>query len=98
MASCNFLDIQIYTSGVVLPTPFAQAIYYHRSLNPKKLIDIGFSALKPNQTIPMVKKLYNVPEEPTLPFKPMSKKDISSLTKLINDQLQYTILNLENML
>jgi len=45
-----------------LPTPFTQAIYYHRSLNPKKLIDIGFSGLKPNQTIPMIKKLYNLPE------------------------------------
>lgn len=28
----------IYTSGTVLPTPFTKAIYYHRSLNPKKLI------------------------------------------------------------
>lgn len=52
----------IYTSGVVLPTPFTQAIYYHRSLNPKKLIEIGFSGLKQKQTIPMVKKLYNLPE------------------------------------
>lgn len=52
----------IYTSGVVLPTPFTQAIYYHRSLNPKKLIDIGFSGLSKNQTIAMVKKLYNLPE------------------------------------
>lgn len=70
-----------------MPTPFTQAIYYHRSLNPKKLIDIGFSGLGKNQTIPMIKKLYNLPEEPTLPFRPVAKKDIPSLTKLINDGL-----------
>ncbi len=29
----------IFTSGTVLPTPFTQAQYYHRSLNPKKLIE-----------------------------------------------------------
>lgn len=73
----------------MLPTPFTQATYYHRSLNPKKLIDIGFEGLKKNQTIPMLKKLYNLPEEPTLPLRPMVKKDIASLTKLINDGLEY---------
>lgn len=72
---------------MVLPTPFTQAVYYHRSLNPKKLIEIGFSGLGKNQTIPMIKKLYNLPEETTLPFRPMGKKDIVSLTKLINDGL-----------
>lgn len=71
-----------------MPTPFTQATYYHRSLNPKKLIEIGFSGLSKNQTIPMVKKLYNVPEEPTYPFRPIVKKDIASLTKLINDGLE----------
>lgn len=70
---------------MVLPTPFTQAVYYHRSLNPKKLIEIGFSGLGKNQTIPMVKKLYSLPEEPTLPLRPMVKKDVASVTKLIND-------------
>lgn len=79
--------MQIYTSGTVLPTPFCQTIYYHRSLNPKKLIEINFSGLGKNQTIAMMKKLYNLPEEVTLPLRPMVKKDISSLTKLINNGL-----------
>ena len=79
----------IYTSGTVLPTPFCQTIYYHRSLNPKKLIEINFSGLGRNQTMAMVKKLYNLPEEPTLPFRPMNKKDIASATKLINNGLEY---------
>lgn len=36
----------------------------------------------------MIKKLYNLPEQPTLPLRPVGKKDIASLTKLINDGLQ----------
>lgn len=34
-----------YTAGVVLPKPVATAQYWHRSLNPKKLIGVGFSRL-----------------------------------------------------
>lgn len=46
----------------------------------------------------MVKKLYNLPEEPTYEFRPMAKKDIASTTKLINDGLTYFWLDVENML
>ena len=34
-----------YTAGVLLPKPVATCRYYHRSLNPRKLIDVGFSRL-----------------------------------------------------
>jgi hypothetical protein len=34
-----------YTAGVVLPRPVAACRYWHRSLNPKKLIDVHFSSL-----------------------------------------------------
>lgn len=30
----------LYTSGTMLPTPFAQTRYWHRSLNPEKLIKV----------------------------------------------------------
>lgn len=36
----------------------------------------------------MIKKLYSLPEEPTLPLRPLGKKDIASLTKLINDNME----------
>src|SRR4051794_10530591 len=54
----------VYTAGRVLPKPVARCRslhltprayffrYYHRSLNPKKLIEVGFSHLGPNMTIP----------------------------------------------
>ena len=35
-----------YTAGVVLPKPVATAQYWHRSLNPAKLIGVGFSRLQ----------------------------------------------------
>lgn len=30
----------VYTAGVVLPKPICQTRYWHRSLNPKKLIQV----------------------------------------------------------
>ena len=32
----------VYTAGVLLPKPVAECQYWHRSLNPKKLISVGF--------------------------------------------------------
>ena len=34
-----------YTAGTLLPKPVATAQYWHRSLNPKKLIEVQFSRL-----------------------------------------------------
>ena len=31
----------VYTAGVVVPTPIAKSRYFHRSLNPKKLIEVN---------------------------------------------------------
>jgi glycylpeptide N-tetradecanoyltransferase len=47
----------VYTAGVVLPKPVAECQYWHRSLNPKKLISIGFrqegqAGVTPRQTQP----------------------------------------------
>ena len=41
---CNIWQAA-YTAGVVLPKPVSVTQYWHRSLNPKKLIAIGFSRL-----------------------------------------------------
>lgn len=35
----------VYTAGVVVPTPLSRARYFHRSLNPQKLIEVNFSSL-----------------------------------------------------
>ena len=43
----------VYTAGVVLPKPVAECRYYHRSLNPKKLIEvpIKFAVLREGSAI-----------------------------------------------
>lgn len=45
-------------AGVVLPTPVAECRYWHRSLNPKKLVEVGFSGLGQRMTISRSIKLY----------------------------------------
>ena len=35
----------VYTAGITLPTPVSNTQYWHRSLNPKKLVEINFTQL-----------------------------------------------------
>jgi len=78
----------VYTAGKVLPKPVAQCRYYHRSLNPKKLIEVGFSHLAPRMTIARTIKLYKLPEDAELKgIRACQAKDVPSATKLLNKYL-----------
>lgn len=62
-----------YTAGVVLPKPVGVCRYWHRSLNPKKLIDVKFSHLTRNMTMQRTLKLYKLPEQTKTPgFRPFN--------------------------
>lgn len=77
-----------YTAGRVIPKPIARCRYYHRSLNPKKLIAVGFSQLHPKMTMMMTIKYYRVPEQPQCTgIRPMEKKDVRSVNKLLSTYL-----------
>lgn len=79
----------VYTAGVTLPTPFASCQYYHRSLNPKKLIDVRFSYLKKNMTLARTIKLYKLPDTTTIPgLRPLKKEDCAQACQLLNDYLK----------
>eukprot|EP00747_Dinoflagellata_sp_TGD_P157684 gnl/TRDRNA2_/TRDRNA2_177759_c6_seq2.p1 gnl/TRDRNA2_/TRDRNA2_177759_c6~~gnl/TRDRNA2_/TRDRNA2_177759_c6_seq2.p1 ORF type:complete len:373 (+),score=88.27 gnl/TRDRNA2_/TRDRNA2_177759_c6_seq2:499-1617(+) len=79
----------VYTAGVVLPRPVSECRYYHRSLNPKKLIEVGFSHLGPRMTMARTIKLYKVPDSPQLPgIRPMEKKDVRRVFELISAYLK----------
>ena len=83
----NMKDIwqAVYIAGAVIPTPIGKARYYHRSLKPKKLIEVNFSSLGKNQTIARLIKLYKLPETLTIEgTREMKKKDIPAVTKLLN--------------
>lgn len=79
----------VYTAGVVLPRPVAQCRYFHRSLNPKKLIEVGFSRLAPRMTMARTVKMYRLPENPLIPgFRQMASKDVPAVTKLLKEYHQ----------
>merc|ERR1711924_84979 len=79
----------VYTAGVVLPRPVSECRYYHRSLNPKKLIDVGFSHLGPRMTMARTIKLYKVPEVPQLPgIRELEKKDMGKVFELVSAYLK----------
>lgn len=79
----------VYTAGVVLPRPISECRYYHRSLNPKKLIDVGFSHLGPRMTMARTIKLYKVPEVPQIPgMREMRESDVPRVTELITGYLK----------
>lgn len=78
----------VYTAGIVLPKPIATCRYWHRSLNPKKLIDIKFSHLSRNMTMQRTLKLYKLPDSPkTRGFRKMEIEDCDKVVKLLNDYL-----------
>jgi glycylpeptide N-tetradecanoyltransferase len=77
----------VYTAGVVLPVPVASARYYHRSLNPKKLVRVGFSRLNPRMTMARMQKLYKVADEPKNPLIPMTKDHVDGVHELLSTYL-----------
>jgi len=91
----NLLGIfqAVYTAGRVLPKPVSRCRYYHRNLNPKKLIEVGFSSLGRNMTIPRTTKLYKLPPAPLLPgIRPLQPADVPSACRLLNAHLtQFTL-------
>ncbi|GAX73599.1 hypothetical protein CEUSTIGMA_g1050.t1 [Chlamydomonas eustigma] len=77
-----------YTAGVLIPKPIGTCRYWHRSLNPKKLIDVGFSRLAPRMTMARTIKLYKLPDEPLTPgLRPIKQEDVPQVTDLLNKYL-----------
>ncbi|XP_065838154.1 glycylpeptide N-tetradecanoyltransferase 2-like [Oscarella lobularis] len=79
----------VYTAGVVLPKPVAVCRYWHRSLNPKKLIAVKFSHLSRHMTMQRTIRLYRLPmETKTEGLRLAQDKDMPRITQLLNDYLQ----------
>jgi glycylpeptide N-tetradecanoyltransferase len=74
----------VYTAGTVLPVPVSSARYYHRSLNPKKLVKVGFSRIGHRMTMARMQKLYKLPTETMTPgLRVMEKKDVDGVHGLL---------------
>ena len=76
----------VYTSGTMLPKPFAQTTYYHRNLIVKKLVDIHFTYLPHNMNMARAKNLYKLPTDlPFSGFRPMEEKDVEQVYVLLEN-------------
>ena len=76
----------VYTSGTMLPKPFAETTYYHRNLNVKKLVDVHFTYLPHNMNMARAKNLYKLPTElPFDGFRPMQEKDVDQVYVLLEN-------------
>lgn len=76
----------VYTAGAVLPRPLTLSRYYHRSLNPKKLIEVGFSRLQPRMTMNRTMKLFAVkPNTATPGIRELRQDDVPAACKLLMD-------------
>jgi glycylpeptide N-tetradecanoyltransferase len=79
----------IYTAGIVIPTPVTECTYYHRNLNTKKLLEIGFSSLPQGRPKSLHIKLLKVPNETTIEgIRPMEKRDVKQVQVLLDEYLQ----------
>jgi len=81
--------IMMLLSGVLLPKPIAECRYYHRSLNPRKLVEVGFSgALGRNMTMSRLVKLNKLPSKHVMNnIRPMEEKDVVDVQQLLSDHL-----------
>lgn len=78
----------VYTAGITFPTPVCNATYWHRALNPKKLIDIGFSSLPPGTPLSRYMKRLKLPASPQIQgTRSMQKKDVPAVHKLLREYL-----------
>lgn len=78
-----------YTAGALLPGNVSSSRYYHRSLNPKKLIEVGFSRLGPRMTMARTIKLYALKQETQVPgLRPLTKDDVPAACALLQEYNQ----------
>ncbi|KAL1632043.1 glycylpeptide N-tetradecanoyltransferase [Neofusicoccum ribis] len=81
----------IYTAGVILPTPVATCRYFHRSIDWKKLYEVGFSPLPHGSTEQRQILKYKLPEKTaTNGLRPMEAKDVDQVQVLLTKYLART--------
>ena len=79
----------IYTSGTTLPTPWSTAQYWHRNLNPQKLVDIRFSFKPADTTQAKFNKLHKLPDSAqTSDLQVMTEAAVPKVTLALNRHLR----------
>lgn len=76
----------IYTGGKRIHLPLAETNYYHRLINIKKLMEVGFTSLKNRWTMKMTLKYYNIDETKlSKKIRLLTEKDINQIQNLFSD-------------
>ena len=89
----------LYVAGEVVPHPFAGAQYFHRNLNPKKTVEVGFTSLP--KTVPMSRfaKQQKLHEKKDIgiygDIRPMEKRDLSQVYQLYKVQQEKYAVNVK---
>jgi glycylpeptide N-tetradecanoyltransferase len=79
----------VYTAGIVIPTPIAQSTYWHRSLNPKKLIETGFSSLPHKMPMARFVKMYKTADNTSIKgLRAMTTNDVVPVQLLLNEYMK----------
>ncbi|KAL3102995.1 hypothetical protein niasHT_026443 [Heterodera trifolii] len=76
-----------FTAGIFIPKPVGICRYWHRSLNPKKLVESSFSHIGKNMTLPRMIKLYKLPENTESHLTPLNKDSAKSAFELLSGYL-----------
>ncbi|XP_071398652.1 glycylpeptide N-tetradecanoyltransferase 1-like isoform X2 [Centroberyx affinis] len=78
----------VYTAGIVLPTPLGTCSYWHRSLNPRKLMDVSYPGLRQNMSLQRALKLNRLPEvTKTAGLRPATREDAVGIHSLLQANL-----------
>lgn len=78
----------IYTAGKPITKPLSRTKYYHRLLNPKKLVDVGFSDLPPGKKISDMVNMYKMGGDVTMNLMRMTESDVEGVHKLLSEHLK----------
>lgn len=84
----NGFNYAFFTTDRYIPQPFSTVKYYHRALNPKKLIDIGFIKPDDNTNDEEIINTYKLPSKTSNEsgqFKKMEEKHLNDAFYLLNE-------------
>ncbi|EPY50486.1 N-myristoyltransferase 1 [Schizosaccharomyces cryophilus OY26] len=88
---CHLTDVwqAVYTAGILIPSPVSVCRYMHRSLNWKKLYEIGFAPLPFGSSPTKEMAKYHLPSETATPgLRPMEKRDVTQVQSLLSRYLE----------
>ncbi|KAK2884765.1 glycylpeptide N-tetradecanoyltransferase 1-like [Channa argus] len=78
----------IYTAEIVLPTPLSSCRYWHRPLNPRKLVEVSYPGLRQNMNLQRALKFNRLPKVTKTPgLRPMTKEDVGEIHSLLQTNL-----------